>query len=670
MRLLQSARDICISLFGFFADPTKTDRENYSSYLETRPTAALPRQPTNLQVHNICRHQDNVPTTLLKTLGLGLGYCLSLAREPKNPIDFDRLRRDLRIRHCMAGKDDEGYNPKLYVRNDAWDPPDAPPDVESAIKTFETTTNDLFLASRRCHEPTSNLGRHALQELRAIKREKKFMITATDKNLGPAVLETELYIHRSLKDHLLNQTNYLELSENEALATNELVFRTILDEWVDGPSNNDETELYFTRKLCGLRDTDGIVQQRETLQFQYFYILPKVHKTPWATRPVVSEVSSIQEALSVWLDYYLQQVIHLCPAYLRDSWHFLDRLKTQPTLPADALVFTVDAVGMYSNINTAHALETMQKWFHLHSADLAADYPLDKVLKGLNIIMTHNVFTFGNRHWLQVNGTAMGTSCACAYATIYYSYHEETALLPFPNLLFYNRLIDDAFVVLQNTDNAYTDFVALMNDFGPTGKRLEWAAEDPSPSVNFLDLTVKLTDSGVFETRTFQKPMNLYLYRPPTSAQPTSVLYGLIYGTLHRYFWQNSDRSWFNHFARLFFQRLQARGHSTASLAPLFLKAASRVDESSRPIPSLGPPELRNSPDDRFFLHLQFHPQDPANSLLQRHFEASLLPALEASEIGTQRMTVAYSRAPNIGDLTRRNRLGPAFDTGSANSIP
>ena len=97
MRLLQSARDICISLFGFFADPTKTDRENYSIYLETRPTAALPRQPTNLQVHNICRHQDNVSTTLLKTLGLGLGYCLSLARELKNPIDSDRLRRALRI---------------------------------------------------------------------------------------------------------------------------------------------------------------------------------------------------------------------------------------------------------------------------------------------------------------------------------------------------------------------------------------------------------------------------------------------------------------------------------------------------------------------------------------------------------------------------------------------
>ena len=143
----------------------------------------------------------------------------------------------------------------------------APAAIEAAITTFETTTNDIFLASHRHHEPTSNLSRPALQELRAIKWEKKFMVTATDKNLSPAELETEFYIQRALTDHLLNCTKYLELSENEALATNELVFCTILYEWVDGPSNNDETKLYFKRKLCGLCDADHIIQQCETLQF-------------------------------------------------------------------------------------------------------------------------------------------------------------------------------------------------------------------------------------------------------------------------------------------------------------------------------------------------------------------------------------------------------------------
>ena len=68
-----------------------------------------------------------------------------------------------------------------------------------------------------------------------------------------------------------------------------------------------------------------------------------------------------------------------------------------------------------------------------------------------------------------------------------------------------------------------------MNDFGPEeGKRLEWVATKPTTSVAFLDLTVRITDSGEIATTTFQKAYNLYLYRPPTSAQPESTLYNLI----------------------------------------------------------------------------------------------------------------------------------------------
>ena len=106
----------------------------------------------------------------------------------------------------------------------------------------------------------------------------------------------------------------------------------------------------------------------------------------------------------------------------------------------------------------------------------------------------------------------MGTSCACAYATIYYSFHEETILIPNPNVLFHARLIDDAFVALLNAPTTYYPFVAQMNDFGPPGKRLEWEAEPYCSTINFLDLTVTLAPSGLFGTNNFQKPMNLYLY--------------------------------------------------------------------------------------------------------------------------------------------------------------
>jgi hypothetical protein len=81
-------------------------------------------------------------------------------------------------------------------------------------------------------------------------------------------------------------------------------------------------------------------------------------------------------------------------------------------------------------------------------------------------------------------------------------------------------------------------------------------------------------------------------------------------------------------------------------------------------LPSTDTPLKSHShPDDRFFLHLPFHPKDPPRSALQAIFADTLETALQENDIGLERMTIAYSRAPNLGDLARRNRLGPAFNT-------
>jgi hypothetical protein len=55
-------------------------------------------------------------------------------------------------------------------------------------------------------------------------------------------------------------------------------------------------------------------------------------------------------------------------------------------------------------------------------AALNHDFPTAAlVLDGLDTVMGYNVFSFGSRRLLQLDGTAMGTLCACNYATIYYS---------------------------------------------------------------------------------------------------------------------------------------------------------------------------------------------------------------------------------------------------------
>ena len=125
-----------------------------------------------------------------------------------------------------------------------------------------------------------------------------------------------------------------------------------------------------------------------------------------------------------------------------------------------------------------------------------------------------------------------------------------------------------------------------MNNYGPADKRLEWKPEQNGQTVHFLDLWVTINEEGRLETSTFQKPVNLYLYRCPFSAQPESILYGLIYGTLHRYYWHNSRIEDFGKYTELFFHRLLDRAHKGFELAPLFIKAAQAVQNSCIPNPT------------------------------------------------------------------------------------
>ena len=194
-----------------------------------------------------------------------------------------------------------------------------------------------------------------------------------------------------------------------------------------------------------------------------------------------------------------------------------------------------------------------------HHSELPSAFPSQKILEDLDIIMCNNVFAFGSRLFKQCNGTAMGTPCTCTYATIYYSYHEATLLLqPSSQLLFYRHLIDDAFIIQRNITSGYERFMQRMNSFGDDRLRLEWELPGPTRNVDFLDLNIQLNPNGSITPSTYQKPMNIYLFCPPTSTQLPINLYGLIYGTLHWLFWQNLEFTTFKAFTLKFFKRLQA----------------------------------------------------------------------------------------------------------------
>jgi len=65
-------------------------------------------------------------------------------------------------------------------------------------------------------------------------------------------------------------------------------------------------------------------------------------------------------------------------------------------------------------------------------------------------------------------------------------------------------------------DESWEQFKIDTNNFGI----LTWEFEEPSNSIDFLDLTISIEGNRI-TTKTYQKALNMYQYIPPTSEHPT-----------------------------------------------------------------------------------------------------------------------------------------------------
>ena len=133
------------------------------------------------------------------------------------------------------------------------------------------------------------------------------------------------------------------------------------------------------------------------------------------------------------------------------------------------------------------ALNLIGKYLSQHQQTVNGDYPSEAVRAGLRLVMTQNIFTFGNLTFKQLNGTAIGTPPVPPYATVYYGIHEEKLLPRYTqHIICYHRFNDDVFGVWCPNRNPRLDtiewnsFKTKMNEF----PGLTWEFSDLSTTVD------------------------------------------------------------------------------------------------------------------------------------------------------------------------------------------
>ena len=656
-----------IEKYGFVADYRLSTSHNVSIELGRMPSWLYFSRPTNIAFHNLCIHTP-IPPNYKALLGLGLNFCIQ-PRYTQGPKDLEpfleRFRRDIYTQLMFAGSSTLPAT-KLFIRSN-WTPPSSeiPIEFRSRVSSFLTNLQKEFCSKTVLHNLTVSQN----VTLQSIRSRVDFVVWKTDKNLGPAIIERSEYIRRALIDHLNDTSTYRRLTPEAAhgrINSIRIIIGNFIKTYFSKPTDGSPFDPLL--RSYGIFLRRSIDETHISKPFGMFYLLAKVHKNPWSTRPIVSCSGSILHGLGAWVDQELQKIIRHLPYTLKSSADMVSTLKTLPLLSANARLFSCDATSMYTNIDTGHALDRITSFLKQNTLTYAVDIiNIDALITGLRIVMTHNVFCFGDTYWVQLTGTAMGTPPAPMYATLYFAIHEIDLLVNYTYpISYYCRYIDDGFGIWIPDPNPFIDatlwqrFQQQFNDYG----KLRWVFSDRVSSLDYLDLNISISTTGSIATRLFEKALNLYLYLPPHSAHPPGVLKGLIYGMILRIRRLTFPLENVNENVLRFYRRLRARGYSSIILKPIFYAALTNV---STPIAEMSP--LPSTPAIK--LHLQFHPRDPSSEMIQRCARCFLLNPLHEPRLSelrnhnnnvfpADRLLVVYHRPRTLGNLLSPRQLNPS----------
>jgi len=488
--------------------------------------------------------------------------------------------------------------------------------------------------------------------LENLVNNKKIVVKPADKNLGLCIVDTEWYNNEMLSQ-LKDRSTYHLIPDKNRESTlkkhSDHIKKELSRSWLKTYLANNEYKF--------LQDAAENLQHA---QAPHIYLLIKMHKNPIAGRPIIPSLKSMTTDISKWLDWklqplakkYLPTIVYSSQAIVQD----LEHLK----FPSDCILATADISSLFTKIPTDQGIAAIRDF--LSEANVES-HLIDTIAHFLRIVLENNLFYYKNTLYLQVQGTAMGTPVAPAYANIFVGWLETNLVNQLKMekiLLYYKRYIDDTLFVFANIDEP--SLKVIKHRFNRLNSNIVFNFELSRTSVSFLDLFIfkgnRFHDQGIFDIRTHKKQMNLHLYVPFTSFQPIHQKLGLVKTELIRYIRNSSSRSDYIQTKIEFFEYLRLRGYPT-----WFLNRASKSawykDRSSY----LYPQVKQDSEITRIHLF-----KVPFNKITSRvNFKRHLMTHYDQFKQATnKRIVVCFKNGKRLLSKLTRN-IGPPYESSNSN---
>ena len=553
-----------------------------------------------------------------------------------------------------------GFNPVYNA------PQDLSGGLVECVTKFQRDV-DLQARERRqrgWYDP-DNLASQQRAAIRSLSLRRDIVVRGSDKNLGTAVMSRSWY-HDEVMRQLSDETIYRALpAGTDADFIRDRTAKT-LGRLLEGRA---KPLAELTRGLKGFclsppGDKTEWVMAR-------FYILPKLHKSPVAGRPIVASTAWVTTPISFVLSVVLRTAVQAIGGswVLRDTKQFVRRIVDNSHVSSDACLLTADAGSCYTNMDIPEAVR-IAKWGCRAAAALDDSLAwllevADSVGAALLFVLHNNYFTnaMDDTVYHQTRGAAMGTPCAPDLANLYFVYGEAPLLMEEEALVrigdprrsslrgelrFYGRYLDDVFAICIGEAGA-SRLDGFLNKMHPTVNFTSEVSGGPEARAVFLDVEVRrgppATDGSLW-TVVHRKALNRFLYIPYQSYHPPGVTKGLVRGELIRFVRICSFEADFDRLKEGFLEALHARGYPLETIRK-HAKTVSFGDRSKF---------LEDNPPTSTKVNAWVLPSDPLPRAMELHDLKERLQT-ELGQInpmlGELRIVTAWRRPPTLAQLLK-----------------
>ena len=264
------------------------------------------------------------------------------------------------------------------------------------------------------------------------------------------------------------------------------------------------------------------------------YYTPKIHKNNCPLRPIVDYTGTIGYNTSRWLADILGGLVGKTKHHVQNSKHLAEELQSV-IIEEEDILNSHNVVSLFTNTPIDQVLEIVKT--RLENESILRDYnknndtnlESDDVVQLLDFILTTTYFTFRDKIYRQLFGTAMGSPVSPIAANIFMEALEQKAIATAPmdcRPKLWLRYVDDVLeIVRKDSVQKLTDHINTIDKSESIKFTYEEETEGKLP---FLDTLIVKKEDGTVKLLVYRKPTHTDQYLNYKSHHPLHQKLGVI----------------------------------------------------------------------------------------------------------------------------------------------